>query len=1152
MNFPGNLRKLACAAALTLLASGAAFADDTEIFLGVAHARELRPNILFIVDTSGSMDSQIVLPQAPYDPAQRYDGDCAHDKVYYSLILGPDGSAQIPTCDNNNVQFVPESSNDCAASQNALASVAGFYTGRVLQWNRDRAAWSALAPGDSDDPLECEADAGVHGENAISPKRFASNGDDNQRWSADSNAQIDWSSADLITVYGANWLNWHFAPPQPANLSRLDTVKSVAAAIAHSVDDVNLGLMRFSNAVSPTDPTDDAEGGMVTHEISNIATARDSIIERVNSYTADGATPLSETLYEAGQYYAGRAVDYGLASRIDANTPFPSVAASRRDDNQALYKSPIEFQCQRNYNILLTDGEPSQDHSADSKIESLPGFNALVGASCDGNGDGHCLDDMAQYLHDADLSPLAGKQSVSTYTIGFGPEVAGSAFLEAVARRGGGRAYSASNVNDLSAALQSIIGEIQRSGATFASPTVSVNAFNRTQTTNELYVSVFRPTTTARWPGNLKKYALLDGAIVDAGNQSAVDPATGFFRDGIQSIWSAAPDGADVESGGAVSRMPAPNARRVFTWFSAAGNRNLTAAQNAFDTTNALLSDAVLRTDPDGAVTRENVINWVLGQDLTDQNHNGNINEVLRHMGDPLHARPAVVNYGGDVGHADARDSVVYVPTNDGFLHAFDSKTGRELWSFIPQSLLGRLVDLYANHGVVSRSYGLDGDVRVLQFDVNQDGIIDRAAGDRVWIYFGMRRGGREYFALDVTDRNNPQLKFVIGPGDLPGIGETWSTPAVARVNVAGAVQNGEKLVLIFGGGYDDAEENNAYVEDDSGHRIYMVDASSGNLLWYAGGPRGAGAPDLALDRMRNAIPGRVVVLDTNADGYADRMYAADLGGRVWRFDITNGNNRNNLVQGGVLAKLGAGDNADHGIANNRRFYSAPDVALIQRRGANPYYSLAIGSGYRGHPLSAQTHDHFFLLRDKNPFGRMSAADYAGFQPVIDGDLVDITANVGNTRVPPAAPGWKLEMRLNGGWSGEKILNEAITVDGTLLFTSYQPQLAAQINPCQPANGVNRAYALRVDEGQPAFDVNHDHVINASDLFQDLAQSGIAGEVSLAVESTAGREHHEGDLPVDALGRRSLCVVGVEVLQHCVAPSGVVRTFWQRSADGGQ
>jgi hypothetical protein len=171
--------------------------------------------------------------------------------------------------------------------------------------------------------------------------------------------------------------------------------------------------------------------------------------------------------------------------------------------------------------------------------------------------------------------------------------------------------------------------------------------------------------------------------------------------------------------------------------------------------------------------------------------------------------------------------------------------------------MLGRLVELYRNPAVGERNYGLDGDIRVLKFDVNQDGIVDASAGDRVWLFFGMRRGGRHYYALDVTQRDAPRWRWSIGPAELPGIGETWSTPTIARVRVGGgATQNGENFVLIFGGGYDDAQENYQYTTDTSGHRIYMVDAASGQRLWFAGGPNGDGTPNLGTRRHDPFDPG--------------------------------------------------------------------------------------------------------------------------------------------------------------------------------------------------------------------------------------------------------------------------------------------------------
>ena len=67
---------LACGA-LSLASGAAALADDTEIFVNQAALRDVKPNILFIIDTSGSMSSTVQAPRAPYDPATTYGGSCS-------------------------------------------------------------------------------------------------------------------------------------------------------------------------------------------------------------------------------------------------------------------------------------------------------------------------------------------------------------------------------------------------------------------------------------------------------------------------------------------------------------------------------------------------------------------------------------------------------------------------------------------------------------------------------------------------------------------------------------------------------------------------------------------------------------------------------------------------------------------------------------------------------------------------------------------------------------------------------------------------------------------------------------------------------------------------------------------------------------------
>jgi len=169
-------------------------------------------------------------------------------------------------------------------------------------------------------------------------------------------------------------------------------------------------------------------------------------------------------------------------------------------------------------------------------------------------------------------------------------------------------------------------------------------------------------------------------------------------------------------------------------------------------------------------------------------------------MGDPLHARPVSVVYRGT---STAPVGVVYTATNDGFLHAIDPATGDELWSYIPNELLARMGALRENDVSPVKRYGLDGNVRAFKLDRDGDGIIE--SGDKVLLFFGQGRGGSNYYALDVTDEKAPQLLWKHGgaSGDnvFVGLGQSWSTPVVTRVDVSDKTQNADKLALIFAGG---------------------------------------------------------------------------------------------------------------------------------------------------------------------------------------------------------------------------------------------------------------------------------------------------------------------------------------------------------------
>lgn len=1179
-----SLLSLVAAGLATLASAPTAQADDTELFVGEAVAApSARPNIMFILDTSGSMDSNVTT-QTVFDPATTYSGSCRSDRIYWST-----SASRPPSCSTD--QYIAASAFTCNAAQASLASAGLASVSKAARWRSNRDRWDALSDSDHTSYVECSADAGVHGVDAASSKKYAADGNSGP-WSSDSNRKINWSRGQAYTFFTGNYLNWRRS--STITRTRLEIMQEVASSVLDSLaNNVNVGLMRYSND-GGSGGDSEAQGGMVIHPVEAIENARGPMKTAINSWSASGWTPLSETLYEATQYFRGDQVYFGggensslypsAYSKSDVRTSLPngdtpSVTASRNPSNLSLYDSPADQDCQKNYIVFLTDGLPTQDNEANTRIQNLPGFAAVTGsATCSiepglqYNNSGRCTDDLAKWLAESDVRPdKPGMQNVTSYWIGFGDDVAsGTDFLTRVAQRGGGRYYSAADTAELTEAFTEIISRILSQTTTFTAPTVAVNAFNRTQNLNYLYMSVFKPSTSYRWLGNIKKYRITPaGVIMDVNDNAAVDPNTGFFRDGSRSYWSNLVDGADAEMGGAAGEIDDPANRKVFsnlTTTSGALSEELSELKDAANLplANELLLGVTSATAVPDRPSVGDLVDWAYGYDTSDDDGDGNTTEARMDMGDPLHSRPATVIYGGP---ADDPDITLYATTNDGMLQAINAKTGRELWSFMPRELLPRIERMYENEDVSSREYGLDGAVRVVRLDRNNNGTIEPSGTDidgsgtveqdekdRVYVYFGMRRGGTSYFAFDVTDRSSPKLLWTIGEAELPGVGETWSAPTVARVNVSRTwpAENPDKMVLVFGGGYDVAQDTISYVADNVGNRIFMVDAISGALIWRAGPTADTGA-QLNLDKMTNAIPADVRVIDLTGDGYADRMYAADMGGRVWRFDIFNGQASASLVKGGVFASIGTGDLATKtgaaADAANRRFFYAPDVSLL-RYGTSNWLNVAIGSGHREKPITDQTVvNRFYSLRDYNVFTPIATEQYKSscasattpcHQIITDDDtrLVDVTTDLTPT-IPTNGVGWRMNLQD----VGEKVLAESRTFQNQIYFTTYSPQQRAyNAEYCVATVGLNRLYVVDAVTAKPVnnFDTSTPGATEASDRFKELAQGSIAPEV-IFVFPTPDADPNNPNPPAVP----PICLIGLE---NCGTglTNAPVRTYWQQ------
>ncbi len=1064
---------------LALTCGTPAVADDTELLLVNPDASQQVPNVMLIIDSSGSM-GDLEQTTKVYDYTQIYPGSatpCDPNYLYWS-----EHKNVVPTCDSGTPNRILKTSFVCEDATKRLQGV-GSYRGRMAQHRlgssglfsillglADTVHWQEVEPGNEDDLVECSKDDGDHGDGSDEDDVYAQRGGDVDPFTDKKKDRINWGTwptSQSITVYDGNYLNY-LENPVLIDDSKINIVQNTATAILNSIEGINVGVMRFNSQ----------EGGPVLLDLVPLDTNRTQIIDMINQIPSGGSTPVSETVFESALYWRGLPAHYG--ELINEHTTDPNALIS---SNPEIYEQPTSLSCAKNFNVVLTDGAPTRDVGAAALVDGLPNWGTTLGyTGCTGTGDGACMDDIAEYLYKDDIDPnLPGDQTVTTHTIGFTVDLP---ILKETALRGGGTYFQANDVSSLTQALLEIVNDIQDRNLSFAAPAVAVNAFNRTQNLNDLYLTTFRASEKVRWPGNLKKYRIADGQIVDRFDQPAVDPNTGSFYDSAASYWSTGADGNNIEIGGAVENLPDPPSRRIYTNNSA--DPDLTAAANALTPANDnafTLADFGL-TGAAGEPTIEELIRWLRGEDVRDEDLDP-ATTVMKQMGDPLHSQPAAVVYGGTQASPDV---TVYTATNQGSVHAVNAATGEELWSFIPKEHLENLPIYFFNDEAPFKFYGVDGDIVPVVADRDDDGIIESADGDFVYIIFGMRRGGDTYYALDVTDRNNPKVKWRLA---TPGFGQTWSRPTVARVDMVDPGLNSDKAVVIFGGGYDTVHDNLSHpsTPDAQGAGVYMVDLQSGDVLWRAGADGGA---DLQLPGMTRSIATQIRVIDLTGDGIADRMYASDMGGQILRFDIfagkaPGGTGTDALVTGGVVAQLGAEGLGSPTDADTRRFYAAPDVSIFNDNLQNRrFISISIGSGYRAHPLDNTPNDRFYSIRDKNVFGQMTQAEYDAFTPVTDSDLVEISGTVG-TVLGPTDRGWKFTLPPN-----QKVFANSVTFNNEVFFVAFSPD-TANASICKAGEGRNFLYRVSVKNGDPIADL--DSIVPGqedNERVEELAQGGIA------------------------------------------------------------
>ncbi|WP_133406232.1 pilus assembly protein [Parashewanella tropica] len=1065
--------------------TGVSFGDDTELYIAASNARTgLRPQVLIIFDNSGSMSRHESTKPFFTDTGKLNDST----KLYFSS-----NGTVVPTADSS--QFILQRTNACASSAQYLNDY-GVFTGyiREYRFTAGQGRWQPLPTddGSSIKIIDCYEDIEnknksnphwpdgypVDGEGDETNKKPYTHIPDGASPAAIADAIAKSKLTDLgigkpITLYTQEYIDWFHKDNNNADTKRrIEIAQNIISETVLTTPGVDFGLAVFNRNGDSRDHGSKDHGGRIIKAISKTdEKSKTDLLKLIDSLHAETWTPLCETMYEAYRYFSGGSVVYGKNQNRSPRPPMDSNAQI-----SGVYKSPFsDNNCGSSASIIyITDGEPFYDLHADSDVEQLT--KATFGDKVDGS----YLPALASWMKTNDVnSTVQGTQTVSTYTIGFSDGADKAAeILSKTAEWGGGKYYAAKDAVALRTALRDTFTNILAGSFSFTSPSIASNNFDRTQTHDSVYFAMFTANKGARWTGNLKKFKVRgNGEIIDAssGSKKAIG-ADGNIDANACSYWSdcytSGPDGHDVTKGGALAMLRDPVDRNIYSNIDSAwkivsrtkGVLNLPKGQAQAD----LATKIGINKDNKDKV--DDLMKWTIGIDVDDENDDKQFTDIrLDILGDPLHSKPLAINYGIEKGKPDIR---LLMGTNHGFLHMFKDVESQnkveESWAFIPSDLLSNLPILRANVPTgVHSVYGIDSPpVAYIQRSSNT--IKD------IWAFVGMRRGGSAYYALDITNADEPKFMWKADATTLktPELGQTWSVPVITRI--PGHSDGGvAKPVLIVGAGYSPTTKDGRSLgkDDTKGRGVLIIDAETGNLVHYFG--HGASGKS-AMPGIKDSIPNSVAALDSDGDGLTDRIYATDTGANIWRIDMPSANKSEWTAY--KFADLGG-----NSVAQDRRFFAAPTVAQTiitnivvdektkqQMKQDIPYDAVVVGSGNRTSPLDTGRDDYFYVLQDRN----ITTKSFDGTTNPVP-ETLTLTHLFNVTTAPANNQDTHIKFSANKGWyynfkqAGEKSLSAATIINGKVFFTSFVPGNNST-NQCL-IGGVGRLYGFDLHRGFRAY-----------------------------------------------------------------------------------
>lgn len=811
---------------------------------------------------------------------------------------------------------------------------------------------------------------------------------------------------------------------------RMNVARNVSTALVSSNRTLRMGLATFNPATS----TNPGNGGFIPRAITDLSpvagsvtqaqadTNYNALISSINGLNAVANTPLAESYYEITRYMRGIAPFYN-------GTP-------------STYTSPIQYRCQKNYGVVITDGLPTYDRTFPTNDplggNRLPNWDGVNNdgdnLSGDGEGDTLYLDDIAKFAFDIDMrstgTDAAGKswnavdfpkQNMNTYTVGF---AADNDMLSDAASYGQGRYYQATDSSGLNAALSSALSDITSKAGSGGAGVASSSSLS---SGSSFYQTTYDPKD---WRGTIRSFGFTSAGTVNTSSAQ----------------WS-----TDT------TIVPSVTAPTYQSW-NTVSNAPISLAFGNFSPAQQTILNQGLPT----GITGNDLVEWSKGTNKAGLK----VRSVL--LGDIINS-PLVLASPSDKTASDLSADTSYttylatkaanmntslvVNANDGFVNVINSANGTRRYAYMPSSVLPSLRLIADTNYVngVSHKFLVDGQVGV--FDV-QSGTTWKTLA-----IGGTGAGGKSFYGLQLFDASAGNVIRALWEVSAPvaassanafnDLGYAYARPEVARL------ADGRWAAFIA----------NGYGSNSGVAALYVLDVRDGSLI-----------KKIVIDSAETTNGLSSVELRVNSSNVVQAAYGGDLKGRMWKFDLS------------------ATAPESWGVAfAGKPLFTAPGGAT-QPITAQPLLAdnpqggkqVFFGTGKFNETADKSNKDlqAFYSIWDADGGSGQITVSSLQAQAItgsFSGSSGQFLTTTQNETTYPGEKGWYLPLVYNNVLTGERVINQASIVLGRIVFTTASVDTT---DPCA-SFGTGKLVELEAFSGKmlnyAVIDTNADRLVDGND-----------------------------------------------------------------------